>query len=184
MFNKIHRVSRQSYSLNKIIAETSDNSKNQFDNLLKIVKHEHREAFLKFDYKKDRLDEFIWPFLMRLSDNKELCTVCKVILVLSCGQSFTERGFSINKEVLDDNMQEKSLISQRIVYGTIQSCHDGKILDFQVTPELCKSCRLAHQKYKLELKNTKDSKKEDNFNLKRKLKQEEIQNVKKTKNKC
>ena len=37
------------YSLNKITAETSDNSKNQFDDLLKIVKHEHREAFLKFD---------------------------------------------------------------------------------------------------------------------------------------
>ena len=108
--------------------------------------------FLKFDHKKDRLDEFIWPFLMRLSDNKELCTVCKVIFVLSHGQSFTERGFSINKEVLDVNMQEKSLISQRIVYDTIQSCYDGKVLDFQVTPELHKSCRLAHQKKKLELK--------------------------------
>ena len=37
------------YSLNKITAETSANSKNQFDDLLKIVRHEHREAFLKFD---------------------------------------------------------------------------------------------------------------------------------------
>ena len=91
-------------SLHKITADTSDNSKNQFHELLKIIKHEHREAFLKFDYEKDHLDEFIWPFLMRLSDNKKLCTVYKVIFVLSCGQSFTERGFSINKEVLDDNM--------------------------------------------------------------------------------
>ena len=73
---------------------------------------------------------------MRLSDNKELCTVCKVIFVLSHGQSFTERGFSINKEVVDDNMKEKCLISQRIVYDTIQSCYDGKVSDFQVTPEL------------------------------------------------
>ena len=137
--------------------------------------------FLKFHHKKDRLDEFIWPFLMRLSDNKELCTMCKVIFVLSHGQSFTERGFFINKEVLDGNIQEKSLISQRIVYDTIQSCYDGKVLDFQVTPVLHKSCRQAHQKYKLELKNMKDSRKEDNFNLKRKLKQDEIQNVKKQK---
>ena len=167
------------YSFNKITAETSDNSKNQFDDLLKIVKHGHREAFLKFDYKKDRLDEFIWPFLMSLSDNKELCAVCKVIFVLSYGQSLTERRFSINKEVLDGNMQAKSLTSQRIVYDTMQSCYDGKVLDFQVTPELRKSCRLAHQKYKLKLKNMKDSKKEENFNLKKKLKQEEIQNVKK-----
>ena len=64
------------YALNKITAETSDNSKVEFDDLLKIAKYEHRESFLKFDYKKDRLDEFILPFLMRLSDNKELCTVC------------------------------------------------------------------------------------------------------------
>ena len=70
------------YSLNKITAETSDNSKNQFDDPLKIVKHEHREAFLKFDYKKDCLDDFLWPVLMRSSDNKELCTVCKVIFLL------------------------------------------------------------------------------------------------------
>ena len=124
------------YSLNKIIVETSDNSKNQFDDLLKIVKHEHKEAFLKFDRKKDRLDEFIWPFLMRLSDNKELCTVCKVIFVLSHCQNFTERGFSINKEMLDYHMREKSLISQRTVYDTIQSCYDGKVLDFQVTTGL------------------------------------------------
>ena len=166
------------YPLNKITAETSDDSKNQFGDLFKIVKHEHREAFLKFDYKKDCLDEFIWPFVMRLSDNKELYTVCKVLFASSHGQSFTERGFSVNKEVLDDNMQEKSLISQRIVYDTIQSCYDGKALDFQITPELRKSCRLAHQKYKLELNNMNYSKKEENFNLKRKLKQEEIQNVK------
>ena len=40
-------------ALNKITAETSDNFKIQFDNLLKIAEYEHREAFLKFDYKKN-----------------------------------------------------------------------------------------------------------------------------------
>ena len=168
------------YALNKITAETSDNSKIEFDDLLKIAKSEHREAFLKFDYKKDRLDEFILPFLMRLSDSKELCTVCKVIFVLSHDQNFTERGFSINKEVVDDNMKEKSLISQRIVYDTIHSCYDGKVLDFQVTPGLRKACRLAYRKYKSELENTITAKK-DNVNLKRKLTREVIQNVKKQK---
>ena len=169
------------YGLNKITAETSDNSKTQFDDLLKIANYEHREAFVKFDYKKHCLDDIIWPFLMRLSDNKELCTMCKVIFVLSHGQSFTERGFSIDKEVVGDNMKGRYLISQRIVYDTLQSCYDGKVLDFQVTSELKKACRLAHQKYKPELENTRVAKKEDNVNRKRKLKQEEIQNIKKQK---
>ena len=117
------------YALNKITAKT-DNFKIRFDDLLKIAKCEHREGFLKFDYKKDHLDEFIWPFLMRLTDNKELCTVCKVILVLPHGQSFTGEDFSIDKEVVDYNMKEKSLISQRIIYDTIQNCYNGKVLSY------------------------------------------------------
>ena len=83
--------------------------------------------------------------------------------------------------MLDDNMKEKSLISQRIVYDSIKSCCDGKILNFQTTPELRKASRLAHQKYKSQLENTSVAKREDNVNLKRKLKEEEIQNVKKQK---
>ena len=77
-------------------------------------------------------------------------------------------------------MKEKSLISQRIVYDTIHSCYDGKVLDFQVTPGLRKACRLTYRKYKSELENTITAKK-DNVNLKRKLKREVIQNVKKQK---
>ena len=61
-------------------------------------------------------------------------------------------------------MKEKSFISQGIVYDTIQS-YDGK---------------LANQKYKSELENIRVAKKEDNVNLKKKLKQE-IQNVKRQK---
>ena len=44
-------------------------------------------------------------------------------------------GFSINKEMLDDNMQEKSEISQKIVYDTIKNCYNGQVLGFQVIPE-------------------------------------------------
>ena len=58
------------------------------------------------------------------------------------------------------------------------------MVKLQVTPELQKACRSAHQKYKSKLENTSVAKKEDNVNRERKLKQEEIQNVKKTKTKC
>ena len=57
------------------------------------------------------------------------------------------------------------------------------MVKLEVTPEFPKACRLAHQKYKSELENRKVAKKEDNVNRKRKLKQEEIQNVKKNENK-
>ena len=53
----------------------------------------------------------------------------------SHGQSFTVRGFSVNKEVVNYNMEEKSLTSQRLVYDAV---HDGnaKLTDFQITPTL------------------------------------------------
>ena len=74
---RFREVADKLYALNKITGETLDNFKIQFDDLLKIPKYEHRKAFLKFDC----LDEFIWPFLIRLSNNKEQCTMCKVIFV-------------------------------------------------------------------------------------------------------
>ena len=38
------------------------------------------------------------------------------------------------------------------------------MVKLQVTPELQKACRLARQKYKSELENTRVAKKEDNVN--------------------
>ena len=114
------------------------------------------EVFLKFDCEKDRLDEFILPFLMRLIDSKELCTMCKIIFVLSHGHSFNERGFSINKGVVDDNMKEKSLISQIIVYDTIQSCYDGKVTSYT---RIAKGLQIGTSKVQVRIRKYKGGKK-------------------------
>ena len=61
-------------------------------------------------------------FLMDLLSEKshaELSVVIKIICIISHGQSFTERGFSINKEINNCNMLEESLICQRIVYDAL-----------------------------------------------------------------
>ena len=34
-------------------------------------------------------------------------------------QNNIERGFLVNRQILDDNLQEKCLISQRLMYDTI-----------------------------------------------------------------
>ena len=44
------------------------------------------------------------------------------VFIFSSGQSFTKRGFSVNKNVVDYNMEEKSLTSQRLLYDAI---HNG-----------------------------------------------------------
>ena len=58
-----------------------------------------------------------------------------------------ERDFSINKEIMDVNMQEDALISQRLVYDQLLQI-EKEVWEFPITPELRKSCKLAHQEKK------------------------------------
>lgn len=73
--------------------------------------------------------------------------------MLSHSKSFIERGFSVNKELMDTNMKEESLVSQRLTYDKIMS-EDWKISAFQISPKL-RSCMLASQRYKQDLEKKK-----------------------------
>jgi len=64
-----------------------------------------------FNNLNDRLDVYLGKYFT----GKDVFHVCKLIFCLSHGQSFVERGFSINKELVDTNMKEKSLIAQRLI---------------------------------------------------------------------
>ena len=155
------------YNLSKITVSTADNAKVQYDELLKAVKFEHKERFLKFNFSNDRLDEFLGIYLNSESQYKDLWLICKLVFVLSHGQSNIERGFSVNKEVIQHNQQERSLISQRLIYDSVQS--SGIALhEFEVTPEPRRSCRLASHRYIQELENTKQEKESTTQELKRK----------------
>ena len=91
----------------KITSKVADNAKFQFNEIQKVVCEKHFDEFIKFDYLKDRLNVFLGKYF----SGKDLWLVFKSIVVLSHGQSFIERGFSVSKELVDTNMKEKSLIA-------------------------------------------------------------------------
>ena len=105
------------------------------------------------DFCKDRLDLFFGDHLSK--HHEKLWEVFKVVCTFSHGQSFTERGFSVNKEVIDHNMKEKSITSQRTVYDGIQQHSSNKVSNFPVSAEMRKSCSLSHQRYKDDLEKKK-----------------------------
>ena len=105
----------------KTPASVADNAKYQFDEFLKVAETQHEDEFLKFCFKVDQLYTFFGKFLGHDSYN-DVWTICKTVFIFSHGQSFTEREFSVNKEVVDYNLEEKSLTSQRLVYDAI---HNG-----------------------------------------------------------
>ena len=64
-----------------------------------------------------------------------LRNVFSMLLILSHGQAQVERGFSTNKLVLDVNMQNETLVTQRIVHDHMVS-ENMKPQDLQMTKRL------------------------------------------------
>ena len=71
--------------------------------------------------------------------------ICVFIFTISNGQSQIERGFNINKDTLQENLQKKSLVGRKIVCDILidgrKSAHD-----FVTTNELILSCKSAYWK--------------------------------------
>lgn len=85
------------------------------------------------------------------SSFKNLAEVLKIIITLSHGQASVERGFSVNKSLLVENLAPKSLIAQRIVYDHMKvsnvSAEDVEFSQlFVVVPNMLGKDSLEEQK--------------------------------------
>ena len=160
----------------KVSSPVADKAKFQYNEIQTLAHEKHYYTkFSEFNYQNDHLDVFLGKYF---SGSKELWHVSELIFVLLHGQSFIERGFSsVNRQLMETNTKEKSLVSQRIVYDKITS-NNISISSIVITPELRKSCMLASQRYNEELKKAKEEKVRSEQNLKRKAKCGELKNVK------
>jgi len=73
---------------------------------------------------------------LELHEECKLCQaweVFQIIFTLSHDQATLERGFSINNELMVENMKEESLTASRFVYDTVKSAvHFSEI---RLTPD-------------------------------------------------
>ena len=74
-----------------------------------------------------------------------------------------ERGFSVNKECLFENMEENSIIGRRQIYDYISSA--GGLENYEISKSLILSCRNANSLWKDDLKNKKELKSKENKTL-------------------
>lgn len=108
-----------------------------------------------YSRKTERLDHFWMKVMERLGNEyKETLSLLKMILIISHGNAEVERGFSINKEVLIENMREESLIGYRIVYDAINAY--GGIEKVPLTKSLLFDVKKAYNRYSVELKARKE----------------------------
>ena len=80
--------------------------------------------------------------------------------------SFVERGFSVNQLTIDDNMQEKLIVLQRLIYDRLKQ-DECPVSEFTISGDLRKSCLLASQRYKSDLEKINFDKKNADISLKR-----------------
>ena len=112
---------------------------------------QEKAKFKDFNFRNDRLDEFLYPLIGADEEFKDLWKVCQLVFILNHGQAYCERGFSINKLTSDDNMGMDALIAQRLIYDTIKKLGGGGgVTEIPITQELRRSCKSAHSRMVLE----------------------------------
>ena len=72
------------------------------------------DTFTSFSKENDRLDTFYFS-TVNIGKYKELSMILKTILTLSHGNASVEHGFNINKNLVDVNLSQKSIIAQCLV---------------------------------------------------------------------
>ena len=163
-----------------LTADEADDAKQQFDEFVDTEYPKHREKFASVDKLSDAVNVFLSNFVHKIPKYKVFWKVGCSIFVLSHGQSAVERGFSINKELLVENLQEKSLVSQRMVYDHTNS-NKINIHEYELPSDLLKSCKLSNRRYNAALEETKEQEKIGTVARKRKLIDEDIQVAEKKK---
>lgn len=124
-------------SLKKIPSSIAHKAKFQYNDIQKLVYEKHCNQFSGFDYQSDCLDSFMGRALA--------CLLVNFHSLL--WPRFCRRTVSVNKDLVDTNIKEKSLISQHLIYDKIVSDYVG-ISFLVIMPKLRKSCMLASQRYK------------------------------------
>lgn len=78
-----------------------------------------------------------------------------MILSLSHGQAAVERGFSVNKDVLQTNMASETIVAQRKVCDALASVEDvSKLTINKKMLNYCQSARVKYGQYLEEMKST------------------------------
>ena len=86
-----------------ITCDEADRAKEQYSEFIYGDCVKFQDEISKFDPHVNRLDQFMRLYLDKPS-YVELWKVCTIIFAQSHGQASIERGFSVNKQVLDENM--------------------------------------------------------------------------------
>ena len=83
-------------------------------------------AFEEFDFHKQRLDKFLQQHFANSGSFPKLWDVMRMLLILSHSQVSMERGLSVIRKVMLENLKEWSFIAQRTIHDHL--LHSGGLV--------------------------------------------------------
>ena len=147
-----------------------------------INKPSVKDALTSFDRKTERLDHFWRNIWMGNNSSEVLISFLKKVFLISHGNAFVERGFSINKEFIVENQKPKSLVALRRVYDAIQMARG--VENVEITKQMMLKFRNARNQYSDALKKQKEEEKEKGKeNLRKRQISDKMQELKEKKRK-
>ena len=165
-----HKMLEKPVEYKQVTSHVADEAEKEYQKFLYSVVKENKAFFLEFDKSKDRLDEFFMRYLSDTVRFNNFMLIVKMVLTLSHGQADVERGFSVNDKLLVENMQEQSLISQRIVkHHMLYSGYKPHNIPIsrdliKIVDNSCSLFKIAFKEKREQSKKNEKNEKHDNLN--------------------
>ena len=132
---------------NQLSDEGADCALDQYKELL--VSFQTSTLFSGFDIDRDRLD-ILFNTAIDIKKHKHLHCAVSRLLLLAHGTANIENGFSVNKEIFEDNQGLETLIARRRIKDRLK--HIGGALNFHVNKKVLTGVRCARMRYEKDLK--------------------------------
>ena len=123
------------YQRKLLSSKDADDSKLQFEEFIDHVVKCNSDKFLSFNSCLSSHDAFYGQWLHKNPKFSSLWEVMICIFIFSHGQGQIERGFSINKSPLVENMHEKSICAQQLVSDFVKSLNK-EVQEIEIENEL------------------------------------------------
>ena len=110
------------------------------------MKHDHAVDFRDFTPDSRRLDTFLGNYMQDHIQFAKLWDIFKMLLTISHGQASVERGYSVNKDMLIENLHEKTVVALRTVHDSISTLEDH-FTKLPLTPAMKRHVMSATMRY-------------------------------------
>ena len=176
LIKKLKPLTQTLVALRIINFQTADKALMQYRLLLGKEGIMSKDIFLNFNSREDRVDEIFFHKIGVHKNFPELSSVITMILILSSGQAFTERGFSVNKPLLKVNMKDDTVVARRFVKGYLKN-KDVDPHTSAITSAMVKEVKKANMRYTIHLEEEKNKKKLSGENTEKQKICSELQSI-------